>query len=235
MTEIDPQRTLATLVEERPACARAFESFDLDYCCNGDRTLVVACAEADVDVADVVAEVEGTHRQGTPRDHEWESPSDLVDHVVASHHDFLREELPKLAELVGKVRRVHGEAHPELRELEETFGDLAGEMYDHIEEEETELFPVVGKLERGEPLDAVEATRLREGIEGFEDDHAATAARLDRIADLTDGYAAPEDTCASYRSMLDRLEALERDMHMHVHKENNVLFPAVESRLGAEG
>lgn len=231
MTDVSPDRTLASLVEADPAYAQVFESLDLDYCCGGDRTLAAACADAGVaveTVRDGLADARETTDREPP---EWESLADLADHVVETHHDFLREELPELGALVAKVTRVHGDAHPELHRVEATFDELADEMHDHIEEEETELFPVVEELDAGEPLVADEVERLREAVASFEDDHAATAERLDRIADLTDDYTAPDDACASYRSMLDRLERLERDTHMHVHTENNVLFEAVESRL----
>jgi len=235
MAEIGTNRTLASLVEESPARARVFESLGLDYCCGGDQTLATACEEAGLDV-DVVRDrvAEASNRSdGDAADDEWDDLEDLADHVVDAHHDYLREELPKLGGIVETVADVHGESHPELREVEAEFRELAAEMREHIDEEEEELFPVVGKLDRGEELPAEEVGRLREAIRTFEEDHAATADRLERIADLTDGYAVPEDACPSYRSMLERLDQLERDTHMHVHKENNVLFAEAGDRLAA--
>jgi regulator of cell morphogenesis and NO signaling len=233
MTDIDPDRTLASLVEESPARARVFESLELDYCCGGDQTLTTACAEAGLDVDVVRDRVAEARTQGDAADYEWDDLGDLADNVVDAHHDYLREELSNLGDVVETVADVHGENHPELREVEAEFRDLAAEMRDHIDEEEAELFPVVGKLDRGEALSTEEVERLREAIRLFEEDHAATADRLERIADLTDDYAVPDDACPSYRSMLERLEHLEHDTHLHVHKENNVLFEHASERLGA--
>jgi len=234
MTEPDPNRTLASLVEESPARARVFESLGLDYCCGGDRTLSAACEAAGLDV-DVVRDrvAEADDRSGDAADHEWDDLEALAEHVVEAHHDYLREELPKLEDVVEIVADVHGENHPELREVEDEFRELAAEMREHIDEEETELFPIVGKLDRGAELSGEEVERLHDEIRTFEEDHAATADRLERIADLTDDYAVPEDACPSYRSMLERLDQLERDTHMHVHKENNVLFAQASDRLAA--
>ncbi|EMA08038.1 Hemerythrin HHE cation binding region [Haloferax denitrificans ATCC 35960] len=161
--------------------------------------------------------------------------SELTDHIVTAHHDRLRDELPALEALVHKVTEVHSDDHPELQEAESEFVELADEMQTHISEEEDELFPIVRKLERGMPLSDIETETIENEIEGFEDDHQETADRLDRIAELTDGYAVPSSACASYRSMLDRLESLERETHLHVHKENNVLFPAIESLVAKTG
>jgi regulator of cell morphogenesis and NO signaling len=235
MTEIDSNRTLASLVEESPVRARVFESLRLDYCCDGDQTLATACEEGGLDV-DVVRErvAEARNRSdGDAADYEWDDLEELADHVVDAHHDYLREELPKLGDVVETVADVHSESHPELREVEAEFRDLTAEMREHIDEEEEELFPVVGKLDRGEELSAEEVERLREAIRTFEDDHAATADRLERIADLTDDYAVPDDACPSCRSMLEWLDQLERDTHMHVHEENNVLFAEASDRLAA--
>jgi regulator of cell morphogenesis and NO signaling len=233
MTDIDPDRTLASLVEESPARARVFESLGLDYCCGGDHTLTTACAEAGLDVDVVRDRVAEARTQGDAADYEWDDLADLADHVVDAHHDYLREELSNLEDVVATVADVHGENHPELREVEAEFRDLAAEMREHIDEEEAELFPVVGKLDRGQVLSTAEVERLREAIRLFEEDHAATADRLERIADLTDDYAVPDDACPSYRSMLERLEHLEHDTHLHVHKENNLLFEHASERLPA--
>jgi regulator of cell morphogenesis and NO signaling len=233
MTEIDPNRTLASLVEESPVRARVFDSLGLDYCCGGDQTLATACEEEGLDVnavRDRVAEARD-QSDGDAIDYEWDNLEDLVHHVVDAHHDYLREELPKLRDIVETVADVHGESHPELREVEAEFRELVAEMREHIDEEEEDLFPVVGKLDRGERLSADETERLREEIRTFEEDHAVTADRLERIAELTNGYAVPDDACPSYRSMLERLDNLERDTHMHVHKENNVLFERAGERL----
>ena len=58
-------------------------------------------------------------------------------------------------------------------------------------------------------------------------EHDRAGELLAELRVTTGGYAVPDDGCASYRSLYERLAALEADTHQHVHKENNVLFPAV--------
>lgn len=233
-TSVDPDRRLGDLVEETPAFARAFESLGIDYCCGGDRSLAETCREEGLDVAEVRERLADAEHEGGDERREWESMTELVEHIVATHHQHLREELPELEDLVWTVRNAHEGAHPELREVELEFTALATEMRSHTDEEETEVFPIVEKLDRGERLDDAEVERLRAALRDLEADHEETAGHLDRIAELTDDYAVPEDACPKYRSMLDRLEALERDTHLHVHRENNVLFEAAESELQAQ-
>jgi regulator of cell morphogenesis and NO signaling len=127
MTEIDPNRTLASLVEETPAYASAFESLDLDYCCNGDRTLTRACRQAGVDVEAVREQLVDASEHVETDEQNWETLAELAEHVVSAHHDYLREELPTLEDLVMKVDQVHGENHPELHDVAAEFRDLHGD------------------------------------------------------------------------------------------------------------
>ncbi|MDY7081255.1 MAG: iron-sulfur cluster repair di-iron protein [Halobacteria archaeon] len=237
--DIDIERSVGDLVKDVPQFSRVFESVGIDYCCGGDASLEQACEENGLDVSDVRKRLIQVRRRGdgineeleSMSDDEWDSPSNLVQHIVSTHHDYLRDELPALGQLVNKVARVHGDNHPRLDDVEKEFLELADEMREHTKEEETEVFPVIENLESGEDLSESEVETLHEEIESLEDDHEEAAKHLERIEKLTDGYTTPEDACPSYRSMLDRLEHLEQDTHRHVHKENNVLFPTVEEAL----
>jgi len=231
---IDPERPLAEIVEGTPAFAQAFEELGIDYCCGGDASLREACEQKGLEVSDVrdrLAEF-GTE-SGEDTEREWGSPSEIADNVVEEHHDYLREELPELESMVEKVARVHGENHPELHEITDEFDALADEMQEHIEDEEENLFPVIERIENGDELTNEEAETVHDHLDGYVKEHDETAERLERIRQLSDGYEVPDDACMSYRVMLSRLEDLEHDTHMHVHKENNVLFPEVEGILSS--
>lgn len=227
---IDTERSLGALVRENLAYAEVFESEGIDYCCGGDVTLQAACQAADIEVEDLCERLTEARRD-TDDGADWETHTELVEDIISTHHQYLREELPVLEGLVRKVARVHGENHPELRDVKSESLELTEEMKRHIDEEEAELFPIIEKLDRGESLTDAERETIRSEIEDMEVDHEETATRLENLSELTDGYAIPEDACASYQAMLERLEALEIDTHRHVHKENNVLFAEVEQQL----
>ncbi|AEH36562.1 iron-sulfur cluster repair di-iron protein [Halopiger xanaduensis] len=228
--QFDPDARLGDLVASNPEYARVFESLDIDYCCGGATSLATACEEADLALERVAERLDGA--DGAPdREHEWDSPTQLANVIVWDHHRPLRRNLPDLEALVEKVADVHGDSHPELQEVESEFQDLVDDMFHHIDDEEQNAFPVIKKLDTGADLTADERARIEDEIDHLEAEHSETADRLERINDLTDGYAVPEDACASYRRMLERLENLERDTHMHVHRENNVLFPKAADLL----
>ena len=232
--DIEPDAPLGDLVESNPEFARVFESFEIDYCCGGDASLAAACDEAGLELETVRDRLAEAREADDGSERGWNSPTQLANLIVWEHHRYLRNELPELEDLVRKVADVHGETHPSLREVESVFVELADDMTRHIADEEQNGFPIIKKLDDGVELTTAERETLREELEQFEADHDETAARLERLNDLTDGYAPPEDACASYRSMLERLADLERNTHMHVHRENNVLFPRAEALLAEQ-
>ena len=232
MSSVRSDKSLAHLVEENPARARVFEKRNLDFCCGGAESLEEACEDRDFEVAEVRAELESVDRRDDPGpESDFESLTELVDFIVDHHHDYLREELGPLGELVDKVERVHGDAHPELHEVADAFEKLAREIPVHLSEEEQLVFPAVRALER-EGADEATLATAEAALDGLVDDHESTAVQLDRIRNATDDYEVPRDACPSYENMLERLKRLERDLHLHVHRENHMLFERLEERVG---
>jgi len=210
---IDPSRTVADLVLEQPSRARVFEGLGVDYCCGGKQSLSAACDARGLPVEDAVAVLESA--AGEPSgERDWANAplSELCDHIVTAHHDHLREELDGLLE---KVVRAHGDGHPALSELRDTFAVLRSELEEHIVTEETQLFPLVRS---GGPYDAEQVAEL-------EHDHEWAGSALAKLRDLSDGYDLDHALCNTHRATLDGLRELELDLHQHIHEENNVLFP----------
>lgn len=226
MSLVETNRTLGDIVTSDPSSARVLDRYGLDYCCGGRRTLADACASAGIDVDEVVAALEAHEPGPTP---EWASmgPVELVDHLESTHHRYLHAELPRLAALVAKVHGVHGQNHPELTEIEATFGELHAELAPHLMKEERVLFPMIRELAAASTAPQFHCGSLRNPISVMMSEHDSTGVQLERLRALTGDFSPPADACASYRALYDGLAELEADTHLHVHKENNVLFPAV--------
>ena len=228
MTTLDAETMVGSLVADRPARARVFEPFGIDYCCGGKRTLGQACERAGIDLDEVVAalaESDLAATNETERGEDWSSLTELADHIVATHHVNLRRELPRLAAMLDEVVAAHGERHAELPDLRAAFIDLRNELEPHMEKEERILFPMIRELEQAASAPASHRGTVNHPIRVMEDEHRNAALALTRMRDLTGGYAPPDDACNTYRVLLDGLADLERDLHMHIHKENNILFP----------
>lgn len=218
-------RSVGELVAERPGRSRVFQSLDIDFCCQGGRTLSEACAKKGVAVDAVVEQLEAeAAHPSPPRSNPAELPPDeLVRHIIDQHHDLLRRELPRLHARAGRVAHVHGSHTPSLVEIFETFIALEDELNSHMQKEEMVLFPIIDALCQGELLMDGNIDRAI-GCMGHE--HEEVGRALARLRELSKGYQPPIDACNTYRALFAGLLELEADLHRHIHLENAVLFPA---------
>jgi regulator of cell morphogenesis and NO signaling len=223
------------LVADRPSRARALERLGIDYCCGGRRTLAEASAARGLDVDAVLRMLDAACGDEETDDWVPARPAELAEVIVATHHAYLRRELPRLAGLLHKVAAQHGVAHPELLELQSVFHAFRTCMNTHMNQEEWFIFPLIRRLETAVAPDDIPAS-LAGLIRAAEQDHDQGGEALARMRALTGGYAPPPDACPAYRALLAGLSELETDMHSHIHKENNILFPeaiAAEAALRA--
>jgi regulator of cell morphogenesis and NO signaling len=225
MSSVDHEPTLADLATSAPGSAHVLERFGLDYCCGGRRTLSDACHASGVDVAELLEALADVVDSPAP---DWADlgPAALADHIEATHHAYLHEALPHLGSLVVKVREAHGRRHPELVDVARVFEDLRADFVPHLFKEERVLFPMIRQLEAGK-LAARDDVSLHRPISMMIFEHEQGGEVLSLLHELTDGYQPPEDACASYRALYAGLAELEADTHLHLHKENNLLFRAV--------
>ncbi len=236
---INPSRTVAEILLENPSRASVFERHRIDYCCNGKRTLQEACVRRGIDVEAVLDDLapigEAADQVALCPGCAELSCAELVGHIVDVHHALLRRELPRLMMLAEKVARVHGDHAPQCVGIRDVFAGLRDELELHIQKEEEILFPFVVKLEQG--IDSPFPTVGRP-IGCMEHEHADAGVALDKLRELTNGYEPPMDACNSWRVLYHGLAELERDLHQHIHEENNILFPralAMEAAIRGTG
>ena len=244
MSAIPASTTVGQLVAERPARARLFEKLRIDYCCGGKQSLQEACATRgiDIDVVQQALEAFDEARTASPagQDADWQNASmtDLAYHIEQTHHQYLRAELPRLQMLIRKVAHAHGSRYPWVVQIESIFAGLVEELTSHMLKEERILFPVVRQMEQGgRPAGGDVQSGIAGPIDVMEHEHDAAGSALERMHELSDGYTPPQGACNTFLAMLDGLRELEADMHVHVHKENNVLFPRaleLERKLKAD-
>ncbi|MDO5498174.1 MAG: iron-sulfur cluster repair di-iron protein [Propionibacteriaceae bacterium] len=210
---------LGDFVAANPGAARVLEAHGLDYCCGGRRPLAQACAEQGLDAESVLGELTAVPDTTGEVDCTQLSTAELCDHLVEVHHEYLWREMPRLTELANKVARVHGANHPELRAIQQTWQALVTDLTDHLMTEEQDEFPAIKRVKAGETEFSAQ------GVEELMREHDVAGELLVKLRELTDDYTVPADGCASYRALFTGLEEAERDLHTHIHKENNILFP----------
>lgn len=218
---LDRRQTVADLVLDHAECAEILERHHIDFCCQGGVSLEVAAAARGLDLEALLQELSHAiaERRGRPTEDPRElSTSGLIEHIVTTHHLYLRRMLPFLRELASKVSRVHGAHNAKLRTLHTAVTELAEVVLPHLDEEEQSLFPTLTA-----PL--VEAREAIEQLDSMREEHHAVAGLLERVRAASDDFSLPEWACSSYRTLFAELERLERNVHTHVHLENHVLAP----------
>jgi len=239
MNELEIQ-TVGQMVVERPQRSRVFDRLHIDYCCGGKRTLEETCTKRGLDLKTVIAALEAfdaeAEAQGDAVRPANLTMTELADDIERTHHAYLREELPRLGGLVKKVSAVHGQAHPWLSGLRSVYAELVAELEPHMLKEEQILFPMIRELDQAITAPSFHCGSVGNPIRMMEMEHQNAGAALDRIREMTTDYEIPEGACNSFRAMLSGLEHLEADLHLHIHKENEILFPKaseMEAKLGS--
>lgn len=221
MFRLSDQMSVAQIVLDHSECAGVLQRHRIDYCCKGELPLSKACAQRGADPNQVLAELERAvaERSASPGIDPRQVPTQtLVQHIVARHHDALRDALPFLVPLATKVARVHGPHNPKLVPLRDAVKTLADALLPHLDQEERVLFPA---LVSGTANDEV----IRSELRTMHADHLEVSKLLEQIRAAADDFALPDWACTSYTTLFRELQAMETDLFTHVHLENHVLMP----------
>lgn len=219
--------TVGSIVTQQPALSRIFEKLGIDYCCGGKLPLSEACQKKGLDVQSILKQLEQATQttSGECVDAGKMTLTELTHHIETTHHKYLKNELPRLHAMTKKVAAVHGDRDIRLQQIHEIFSSLATEMDQHMLKEEQILFPLVRQLEASETAPEFHCGSVMNPIHVMEMEHDSAGSALAKMRDLSNGFMPPEGACNTHRAMLDGLSFLEQDLHQHVHKENNILFP----------
>ncbi len=225
--------SVGNIVAEDFAAAKVFKKYGIDFCCHGDVALDKACADLELLPEEVIQALERQEadNKGSIPFASW--PLDLLmDYILKIHHRGIRAHGPELLNLLEKVERVHGEAHPELHELKMLVSESLQDLEMHLQKEENVLFPYLYDLyaafEQGQRMEPMHCGTIANPIRVMKMEHEGEGNRYLHIIELTDHFSVPQDGCASYRLMMQELEAFVDALFEHIHLENNLLFPRFE-------
>jgi regulator of cell morphogenesis and NO signaling len=227
--------TLGQIAAKDLRKAQVFKKYGLDFCCGGKKTVKEACAEKGLDVTKVEQELQQADKLPASRPipyGDW-SLDFLADYIVNTHHTYVRKTLPDISMYAQKVMKVHGSHHAELIRINELVQEINSELTAHMAKEEKVLFPYIKALissaNNSAPSQAAHFGTVQNPINMMEMEHESVGKNLEEIRQLSNNYLLPEDACASYSLLYRMLDEFEEDLHLHIHLENNILFPkAVE-------
>lgn len=228
---ITPERTIGSIVAEDYRAAAVLTKYGIDFCCKGGRSVQEVCEKDGIDQGKLVNDIiELLARDAKSGDDVRAWPLDkLADHVETVHHRYVEERGPIIKQYLAKLCTVHGERHPELFTIQEEFDTCLGGMAMHMKKEELLLFPFVRRLAKsertGEPVKQPRFGPVENPIKAMMDDHNDEGERFRRMREVSDDFTVPPDGCATYATAFNMLKEFEEDLHLHIHLENNIMFP----------
>ena len=225
------EQTVGDIVANDYRTAHIFRNYKLDFCCGGKKTLKDACERKGIDVQQLENELNALNQTDSDEQNykNW-SPDFMVDYIINNHHHFVRTKLPEIEFYAKKVAKVHGSRHQELLEIHQEFLKLKDDLLNHLDKEEQMLFHYIKELveleKNGEKLDERPSFGTAANpVAMMESEHDEAGEIMANIRELSNEFTPPEDACATYRVFYQNLEGFEKDLHKHVHLENNILFP----------
>jgi regulator of cell morphogenesis and NO signaling len=225
-------KTVREIALEMPVTTRVFEEFKIDYCCHGNTQFDEACRNVGASPSIVMQRIDGVLDTSPQNDLPPFADmllSDLIDHILDKHHVYTKAEVAQLTPLMAKVASRHGEHNPFLFELKDLFQKLCDDLEPHMMKEEMVLFPYIQKLEYSYRNHMAAAFppfgTVRHPVNMMNIEHEEVGDILSRMRTVTSDYKLPDGACPSFTALYHRLADLERDLHQHIHLENNVLFP----------
>lgn len=231
MTTITENSTVGEVASSFPTSIPLFQQAGIDFCCGGNKTLADVCRDKGLSVEGLIAGVAQAQQPAeNTGNRDWSSAtlSELIDHILAKHHAYLRNEWPRLSSMLAKVIEAHGKNHGEsLQPLGRFYSGLRRELEEHMWKEENILFPLIRQMEQAVNRSSGVMPGMPVGgpIQMMEHEHESAGNALREMRKATEDYRLPDDACATYKALFDGLKAMEADLHQHIHLENNILFP----------
>lgn len=225
------EKEIGQFVADDFRTAAVFAKYKIDFCCNGNRSVDEACEKKGIDSNLLFAELDAVLNSKTDQSIDYKSwPLDLLaEYIEKKHHRYVEEKTPILRQFLDKLCKVHGDRHRELLEINALFIASTGELASHMKKEELILFPFIKKMVKAKIEDgAVESPQfgtVENPIAMMMEEHENEGERFRKIDALTNNYTPPADACNTYRVTFAMLQEFEQDLHLHIHLENNILFP----------
>ncbi|MDZ4759041.1 MAG: iron-sulfur cluster repair di-iron protein [Bacteroidota bacterium] len=223
----DIQETVGEIAANDYRKAKIFSKYGIDFCCGGKKQLKEICVEKGLDILQIENEIQNIEDYTNGRElpyNEW-SLDFLVDYIVNTHHSYIKKTIPDLIQYAEKVVCVHGNEHPELIKIQQLVYDVINELTNHLKKEEVILFPYIKDLAQNQKAKIQGLGSVQNPINMMEMEHEVVGKYFEQINVLSNHYELPNDACATYTLFYKILKAFEDDLHLHIHLENNILFP----------
>ncbi|WP_078430033.1 iron-sulfur cluster repair di-iron protein [Alkalihalobacterium alkalinitrilicum] len=220
------------IVTRLPETSTILKKYKIDFCCGGNRPIGESIKEKNLNGDEILEQLNNAYIKSLVKPSvTWNeiTNSELIDHIISTHHAYLSSILPELSQFTTKVFRVHGNQCPELTKVHQLFHSLKVELEQHTIDEENNVFPLIQAFEENRSSEII--SKLSENIKELEDEHEGAGNILKQLREVTNDYSVPDWACMTFQLTYQKLEDLESDLFQHIHLENNILFPRVTKEL----
>ena len=223
------EKTIADIVTADIRTASIFKRHGIDFCCGGGKILSDVCKEKKIRVSKITNDIEKLNSTKNEKNYNKMSVNALIKHIIETHHKYVKEKIPTIKDFAKKVSKVHGKNYPETNLIYHLFLRLSDELLDHMNKEEEILFPKIKILIDKTYSKSVFFSygTILNPIKMMEMEHESAKKVLKEIEELSNKYTPPLSACNTYRALYNSLEEFQDDLHIHIHLENNILFPKV--------
>lgn len=239
MNTLEKETKIGDLVKQDYRTAGIFKEHHIDFCCGGDKSIEQACDDKKTSVDKLLAELSKAISQKKEAQINYDQmPIDLLaDYIEKTHHRYVEAQIPILRQYLKKLVAVHSEGAPYLREVEQLFITSSGNLAQHMKKEELVLFPFIRKMVeakiRGEQLPSAHFGAIDNPITMMMEEHSIEGDHFKQMQSLTNDYSVPEWGCNTFMVAMKTLEEFQDDLFLHIHLENNILFPKAKAFFDA--
>ncbi|MDF2677127.1 MAG: protein of unknown function ScdA domain protein [Bacillota bacterium] len=230
MNTFNSSQQIGEIVNKFPKAAEIFKEYKIDFCCGGDKLLKNVIEKQNLNEKEIMDKINNMYEEfSNSDDKNWVDASleELVEQIVNKHHAYLWDELPKISKLATTILRVHGEHHPELSKVHKLFHTVKMDLESHLTNEETIQYPAIKRyINSKDEADLDKAIKI---IDDLKDEHTGAGDILKQLRVVTNDYEIPKDVCETFILTYAKLQEMESDIFQHIHLENNILFPKLES------
>jgi regulator of cell morphogenesis and NO signaling len=222
-------RKLSEIINVNVRAISVFDKYNFDYCFNGNRSIKDVCKEKNLDISILIDELkEISDEFQIDKFSEWRLDF-LIDYILNNHHQYIHKMIPVISDLSQKISDEYGEKFSELKAIARIFAVIYKDLKQHMLKEEQILFPYIKQLvslqDAGSKSEKPYFGMIDNPIRMMESEHKNAIDEYENLKDLTNNFTLCEDSNQVLKKYYGQLKDFGNDLHLHIHLENNILFP----------
>lgn len=216
--------TVDSIVTRNLESARVFNAYSIEFCSGEKRNLENACLELNVSLSTVLEELADLKAEaGAFPDFTSMNIDALAAYVESIHHRFTDRKVVFIRHSFERLLRQHPDREGQLAGLKNAFEDLAVHLRIHMRQEEFLIFPYIKRMVKKRSAASRIFRSIQEPLSAMQGDHDRELQTFKALnASLTMHF---ENQLYGYNVTYSAIKELELDLKIHMHLENNVLFP----------